>query len=101
MFMETEFNQDISNWNVNNVKYFQFMFAYSKFNNNINNWNVSNAIDMVSMFANSKFNQDISTWFNKLNKKCILLSFGKLNNVKINSYENFKKYHRQTILNKL
>ena len=47
MFSESLFNQDISKWNVSNVKVMAGMFfnAY-KFNQPIDNWDVSNVIDM-------------------------------------------------------
>ena len=56
---------------------------------------------MSWMLSNTAFNQDISNWFIKLNKKCRLNNFIKIKNFEINSYNDFKKYHRQMILNKL
>ena len=44
------------------------MFAHSQFNKDISNWNVSNVTDTYAMFAYSKFNQDISHW--KINERC-------------------------------
>ena len=35
MFYKTDFNSDISKWDVSNVTDMSFMFAYSKFNKNI------------------------------------------------------------------
>ena len=58
----SNFNGDISKWNVSNVKYMSSMFAGSNFNGDISNWDVSNVTDMQNMFAGSKFNQDISKW---------------------------------------
>ena len=77
------------------------MFNNSNFNKDISKWDVSNATNMSYIFNNSKFNLDISNWFNKINNKCKLKHFGILNNIEINSYDNFKQYHRQMILNKL
>jgi surface protein len=58
-----EFNGDISDWDVSNVKTMQAMFAHSKFNGHISNWNVSNVTNMRYMFCACKsFNQDISNW---------------------------------------
>ena len=44
------------------------MFAYSDFDGNISKWDVSNVKNMSNMFRKSKFNQDISNW--KINKNC-------------------------------
>ena len=90
IFMESNFDQDISNWNTSQVINMDNMFYSSKFtckNGTINNWDVStsyfcmksmfehcsfnkpldkwdvsNVKDMSYMFFNSKFNNDISTW---------------------------------------
>ncbi len=64
------FNQDISNWNVSNVTNMSSMFNYaSKFNVDISNWDVSNVTDMSFMFrSSSEFNQDLSKWATKLSK---------------------------------
>jgi len=43
------------------------MFSQSQFNGDISNWDVSNVEDMSRMFCNSSFNRDISKW--KLNNK--------------------------------
>ena len=101
MFFISNFNQNISNWNVSNVINMYEMFYESDFNNNISNWDVSNVINMYNMFNNSNFNQDVNNWYIKLNLNCDLINFGTLNKVKINSYDDFKQYHRQMILNKL
>jgi len=39
-----------------------YMFYYSEFNNDISNWDVSKTTDMTSMFNFSSFNGDISKW---------------------------------------
>ena len=68
IFYKSDFNGDISNWNVSNVKDMSYMFSDSEFtgkNGNISGWDVSNVIDMYYMFANSKFtgkNGDLSRW---------------------------------------
>ena len=65
MFGYSEFNGDISNWNVSNVKYMLSMFYKSKFtgkNGDLSNWDVSNVKNMNYMFYESKFNGDISNW---------------------------------------
>jgi len=62
IFAYSKFNQDISNWNVSNVKDMQGMFYKSKFNKDISNWDVSNVKDMSWMFKKSQFNGNISKW---------------------------------------
>jgi surface protein len=56
------FNGDISEWDVSNVKNMSHMFYQSIFNGDISQWDVSNVIDMNYMFYNSDFNGDISDW---------------------------------------
>ena len=92
MFSNTQFNQDISSWNVSNVNlmegmfyyasqfnnggqplnwgnktsnvnYMSYMFGYATvFNQDISSWNVSNVLSTSGMFSRSNFNQDISGW---------------------------------------
>ena len=58
------FNCDLSNWKVGNVKYMSYMFnGCTNFNQDISNWNVRSAITMYEMFGScTNFNQDISKW---------------------------------------
>lgn len=64
------FNQDISNWNINKVTNFSYMFSGSDLFNNggatgINDWNIGTAssINMSYMFNDADaFNQPISNW---------------------------------------
>ena len=64
LFVGTDFNGDISNWNTSNVNDMSFIFYdCESFNQDISQWNVSNVIDMYAVFSGCKlFNQDISTW---------------------------------------
>ena len=65
MFAQSNYNGDISMWNVSNVTNMAFLFYRSRFDGkkgDISNWDVSNVINMDNMFYNSKFNGDISTW---------------------------------------
>jgi len=62
MFYDSSFNQDISKWDVSNVENMNSMFSFSKFNQDISKWDVSNVKSMWSMFDDSSFNQDIDMW---------------------------------------
>ena len=62
MFSNSPFNQNISFWDVSNVKDMRCMFSESFFNQNISSWDVSKVTDMRSMFSFSSFNHDISSW---------------------------------------
>ena len=74
MFYNSYFNGDISKWNVSNVKDMSYMFKDSEFNGDISKWNVLKVEDMSFMFYNSEFNKDISNW--QLNIGCnTFLSF--------------------------
>jgi uncharacterized protein (TIGR02145 family) len=63
-FNNESFNQDISGWNTSNVISMNRTFLASRsFNQNISGWDVSNVTDMQFMFGSAnKFNQDISDW---------------------------------------
>ena len=65
LFYKSEFNGDISGWDVSNVTSMFWMFSCSKFtgeNGNISNWDVSNVTDMSHMFYKTNFDRDISKW---------------------------------------
>ena len=62
LFKDSNFNGDISRWNVSNVKCMDNMFVSSEFNGDISNWDVSNVTSMYGMFYKSEFNGDISNW---------------------------------------
>ena len=64
LFYNTDFNQDIGNWDTSNIYDWTGMFyRASLFNQNISSWDTSNASDMSGMFnAASAFNQDIGAW---------------------------------------
>ena len=63
LFWGTNFNGDISSWDVSNVTSMESMFSKCKnFNKNISKWDVSNVTNMFEMFEESKFNGDISDW---------------------------------------
>ena len=64
LFERTDFNGNISKWNVSNVKNMSYMFwDCKKFNQDISSWNVSNITDMSYMFYKcTNFNHPISAW---------------------------------------
>ena len=64
LFLKTAFNQDISNWNTDNVTDMSNMFSgCNYFNQNIGGWNTENVTNMSSMFYGCNyFNQNIGGW---------------------------------------
>ena len=58
------FNDNISGWNVSQVRNMRSMFNNAQvFNQDISGWDVSNVTNMEGMFNNAfKINQDISGW---------------------------------------
>ena len=51
MFYGSVFTNDISKWNVSNVKNMNCMFALCKFNGDISNWKLDKDSDMYNMFC--------------------------------------------------
>ena len=60
----TDFDEDLSCWNVSNAITMEGMFAgASLFDQSLNDWDVSNVTDMESMFDTAKkFNQPLNKW---------------------------------------
>ena len=59
----SNFNQDISSWDVSNVTNMNFMFSQnSAFNQDISNWDTSSVTNMGGMFVRASFNQPIGNW---------------------------------------
>ncbi|CAJ1966402.1 unnamed protein product [Cylindrotheca closterium] len=58
------FNDDISSWDVSNVKAMDYMFeGASTFNGDLSSWDVSKVTNMRGMFNEaSSFNQDLTSW---------------------------------------
>ena len=67
LFYSSEFNGDISNWDVSNVKIMNCMFYKSKFDGDISNWDVSNVKvkDMSLMFYDSPLEINPPKWHKK------------------------------------
>ena len=62
-FYATQFNANISNWDVSSIINMHRLFTATKFNGDLATWDVSNVTDMSHMFLESiNFNQDISNW---------------------------------------
>ena len=63
-YANAKFNQDLSYWDVSKVTTMDAMFSYcSVYNNNISKWNTSNVTIMQLMFEQAKvFSQDLSSW---------------------------------------
>jgi len=54
MFYRSEFNGDISRWDVSSVISMNGLFHSSKFNGNISRWDISSVESMNGMFYHSK-----------------------------------------------
>ena len=63
-YKATNFNQDISGWDVSNVRYMYYMFSEAQaFNQPLNNWNVGSVTQMAQMFYGADiFNQPLNNW---------------------------------------
>ena len=61
---KTDFNDDISNWDVSSItNMFRMFHSASSFNQDIGSWNVSSVTNLSKMFVYaSAFNQDIGDW---------------------------------------
>ena len=57
LFEDSEFNGDISKWNVSNVTNMAGMFILSKFNGDISNWDVSNIKVKLDIFYDSSIEE--------------------------------------------
>ena len=62
-YKDTPFNQPIGDWDVSSVTNMDGMFGGSAFNQPIDNWDVSNVTNMNEMFLGAEdFNQPIVNW---------------------------------------
>ena len=82
MFFASSFNNDISKWDVSNVKNMWSMFRRSGFNGDISNWDVSNVKNTQFIFIDCpikdeykpKFDVNESFDFDNINKKKNILN---------------------------
>ena len=90
----SEFNGDISEWDVSNVNDMCGMFSKSVFNRDISKWDVRNVENVYDMFYKSKFNGNIDDWEFPEYTKNINRMFGKslLNKKNNNLPIWYKKY---------
>merc|ERR1711881_76563 len=58
----TNFNGDLSKWDISRVTYMRGMFGNTDFDGDLSKWDVSKVTDMYLMFENSTFNGDLSKW---------------------------------------
>ena len=63
MFAGSEFNGDISNWDVSRVENMGCMFEGSKFDGDISNWDISNVKDADCMFDDSPLEGNEPDWY--------------------------------------
>ena len=82
----TNYNENISSWDVKNVTYMNGMFNNaSSFNQDLKDWNVSNVLLMNNMFSNTtSFNQYLKTW--NVNSNCEINNMFSDSNIFINTY---------------
>ena len=64
MFFDSEFNGDISKWDVSNVTNMEGMFLSSTFNGDISNWDVSNVKFKSRMFEDCPIKEKYKPKFN-------------------------------------
>jgi hypothetical protein len=62
MFLGSNFNCDISRWNVSGVKDMSSMFSGSVFNRDIEGWDIHNVFDFDCIFYESRFKQNLYNW---------------------------------------
>ena len=63
LFEDSDFNGDISKWNVSNVRNMEGMFEFSRFNKDISKWDVSRVKKMRGMFNHSSLEGNEPDWY--------------------------------------
>lgn len=120
VFEKSDFDGDISGWDVSNVENMNGMFANSKFtgkngifklqegnnvtnmqdmffssmfNSDISDWDVSNVTNMYRMFCGSAFTYDISGW--NVNEYCVFKEMFLGSPLEGNEPEWYKKWYEK------
>ena len=65
MFYKSTFNNDISNWDVSNVKTMWGMFHESDFDKDISKWNISKDCDTSHMLLACPIREEFKPVFDK------------------------------------
>ena len=102
LFEGTDFNGNISEWNVSNVKNMSGLFwACKSFDKDISNLDVSNVTDMSYMFSECEsFNQDISNWdVSNVTNMRAMFSYCKSFNQDISSWDVSKVKNMNNVFN--
>ena len=61
-FKASNFNEDITDWDVGHVKNLRRLFEKTSFNRDIGVWDTGSVANMSSMFNGTPFNHDIGSW---------------------------------------
>jgi len=61
-FDATNFNGNVSDWDMSNIVSIAWMFRNTPFNGDVSNWDVSNVTNIRSTFFATPFNGDVSNW---------------------------------------
>ena len=86
LFEGSEFNGDISKWNVSNVTTMFYLFCDSKFNGDVSNWKPLRIKNTINMFENCS--ALIPYWFGDSNNEVVR---------KIKSYDLFNKMNDELV----
>ena len=65
IFEGSQFNRDISSWNVRNVKIMYDAFFNSQFNGDLYDWNIENLENFNYIFDNCPMSNSIYGWLEK------------------------------------
>jgi hypothetical protein len=66
MFYLSNFNGDISRWDVRNVEHMSYMFSYSTFTGDISGWNVGKVENTTGIFDDCPIKDEHKPKFNQI-----------------------------------